>query len=163
MEKKKHQQLFYTSLPNLRSPHGQKHKLWKGGNRRFCKIHCRHPAAIWEQLYPKPLVRAVTKYRALLGETASGGGTDPWDWGENDISLCLQPVLPGMLRRSKLNSCTRASLICLQRFWMWTLVSKGLLSHINAIIGFAELNNINMGRVFVGIKLVAECLYHIRI
>lgn len=46
---------------------------------------------------------------------------------------------------------------------MWTLVSKGLLSHINAIIGFAELNNINMGRVFVGIKLVAECLYHIRI
>lgn len=46
---------------------------------------------------------------------------------------------------------------------MWTLASKGLLSHINAIIGFAELNSISMGRAFVGVKLVAECFYQIRI
>lgn len=46
---------------------------------------------------------------------------------------------------------------------MWTLVSKGLLSHINAIIGFAELNSISRGCVFVRVKLVAECFYRVHI
>ena len=49
------------------------------------------------------------------------------------------------------------SAICLRRLQTWTLVSKGLVSYIIAIIGFGGLNSISKGCVFAGVKLVAEC------
>jgi len=55
--------------------------------------------------------------------------------------------------------CRSRSAICLQRLQTWTLVSKGLLNHIIAIIGFAELNSISKGCVLATVKLVAECFY----
>lgn len=51
--------------------------------------------------------------------------------------------------------CSRSA-ICLRRLQTQTLVSKGLLSHIIAIIGFAGLNSISKGCVLAGAKLVAE-------
>lgn len=55
------------------------------------------------------------------------------------------------------------SAICLQRLQTWTLVSKGLLNHIIAIIGFAGLNSISKGCVLAGVKLLAECVYQARL